>query len=81
MALERAPRKVRVNAVAPGTTESEGTAELNLFEGDEGKKIIASTPLGRLGTPADIARVVGFLASDDSTWVTSEVIRASGGLK
>jgi 3-oxoacyl-[acyl-carrier protein] reductase len=81
LALELAPRKVRVNAVAPGTTESEGTSDLHLFEGDEGKKVIASTPLGRLGTPADIARVVVFLASDDSAWVTGEIIRASGGLK
>lgn len=81
LALELAPRKVRVNAVAPGTTESEGTSDLHLFEGDEGKKVIASTPLGRLGTPADIARVVVFLASDDSAWITGEIIRASGGLK
>jgi 3-oxoacyl-[acyl-carrier protein] reductase len=79
LALELAPRKVRVNAVAPGTTESEGTSDL--FEGDEVKKVIASTPLGRVGTPADIARVVVFLASDDSAWVTGEIIRASGGLK
>ena len=81
LALELGPRKVRVNAVAPGTTESEGTSDLHLFEGDEGKKVIASTPLGRLGTPADIARVVVFLASDESAWVTGEVLRASGGLK
>ncbi len=81
LALELAPRKVRVNAVAPGTTESEGTSDLHLFDGDEGKKVIASTPLGRLGTPSDIARVVVFLASDDSAWVTGEVIRASGGMK
>jgi 3-oxoacyl-[acyl-carrier protein] reductase len=79
LALELAARKVRVNAVAPGTTESEGTSDL--FEGDEVKKVIASTPLGRVGTPADIARVVVFLASDDSAWVTGEIIRASGGLK
>jgi 3-oxoacyl-[acyl-carrier protein] reductase len=81
LALELAPRKVRVNAVAPGHTESEGTADLNLFEGDEGKKFIAATPLGRLGAPADIARVVAFLASDESAWVTGEIIRASGGVK
>jgi 3-oxoacyl-[acyl-carrier protein] reductase len=79
LALELAPRKIRVNAVAPGTTESEGTSEL--FEGDEVKKVIATTPLGRVGTPDDIARVVVFLASDDSAWVTGEVIRASGGMK
>jgi 3-oxoacyl-[acyl-carrier protein] reductase len=79
LALELAPRKVRVNAVAPGATETEGTSDL--FEGDEVKKVIASTPLGRVGTPADIARVVVFLASDDATWVTGEIIRASGGQK
>ena len=67
--------------IAPGTTESEGTTDLNLFEGEGGKKAIASTPLGRLGTPDDIARVVGFLASDDAAWVTGEVIRAAGGAK
>jgi 3-oxoacyl-[acyl-carrier protein] reductase len=50
----------------PGHTESECTSDLNLFEGDEGKKLIASTPIRRLGTPADIARVVGFLASAES---------------
>jgi 3-oxoacyl-[acyl-carrier protein] reductase len=81
LALELAPRKVRVDAFAPGTTESEGTPDLHLFEGDEGKKVIASAPLGRLGTPADIARVVAFLASDDSAWVPGEIIRASGGMK
>jgi 3-oxoacyl-[acyl-carrier protein] reductase len=58
-----------------------GTSDLRLFEGEKGKKVIASTPLGRLGTPAYIARVVVFLASDDSAWVTGEVNRASGGLK
>jgi 3-oxoacyl-[acyl-carrier protein] reductase len=81
LAVELGPRKIRVNAVAPGTTESEGTSDLHLFEGDEGKRVIASTPLGRLGTPADIARVVVLLASDDSAWVTGEIIRASGGMK
>jgi 3-oxoacyl-[acyl-carrier protein] reductase len=79
LALELASRKIRVNAVAPGYNESEGTSEIALFEGEEGKKIIATVPLGRLGTPADIARVVGFLASDESAWVTGEIIRASGG--
>src|SRR5262249_5834413 len=81
VALELAPRKIRVNAVAPGHTESEGTSGLRLFEGEEGRKVIAATPLGRLGTPADIARVVVFLASDESAWITGEVIRASGGVK
>ncbi len=81
LALELAPRKIRVNAVAPGHTESEGTSDLRLFEGEQGRKLIAATPLGRLGKPDDIARVVVFLASDESAWVTGEIIRASGRVK
>ena len=77
-ALEFAARKIRVNAVAPGYTASEGTA--GMFEGEEGAKIIATVPLGRLGQPTDIAPVVAFLASDESSWITGEVIRASGGV-
>jgi 3-oxoacyl-[acyl-carrier protein] reductase len=81
MATELAPRKVRVNAVAPGHTESEGTAAMGLFEGEAGKRMAGNTPLGRIGTPEDIAPAVVFLASDESRWVTGEIIRASGGLK
>jgi 3-oxoacyl-[acyl-carrier protein] reductase len=69
-----------VNAVMPGHTQYEGTSDLNLFKGDEWKKVKASAPLCRLGTPADIIRVVSFLASDGLAWVTGEVIRTSGGL-
>src|SRR5262249_16320941 len=79
LALELAPRKIRVNATAAGYTESEGAS--GFFEGEAGRKIIDKTPLGRLGTPADIARVVVFLASDESAWITGEVIRVSGGVK
>ncbi len=39
------------------------------------------TPMGRMGTPEDIAKVVTFLASDDSAWLTGEIILASGGLR
>ena len=42
--------------------------------------LIAQTALGRLGTPADIADVAAFLASDDARWITGEVIAANGGL-
>jgi NAD(P)-dependent dehydrogenase (short-subunit alcohol dehydrogenase family) len=45
------------------------------------KHSLALTPLGRIGTPADIAKVVAFLASDDSGWLTGEIILASGGLR
>lgn len=81
LAAELAPRKVRVNAIAPGHTESEGTAALGLFEGEAGKRMSADTPLGRIGTPEDIAPAVVFLASDESRWITGEIIRVAGGLK
>src|SRR5947209_3580850 len=56
-----------------------GTSDLHLFEGDEGKKVIASTPLGRLGTPADIARVFVFLALLDSDYITGQLLAVDGG--
>ena len=45
------------------------------------KHFLALTPLGRIGKPADIAKVVAFLALDDSGWLTGEIILASGGLR
>ncbi len=82
LAKELAPRKIRVNSVNPGATLSEGARAAGLYGvGSEfEKQLVALTPLGRLGTPADIARVVVFLASDDSGWLTGEVHLASGGL-
>ena len=83
LAKELAPRKIRVNSVNPGATLSEGTRAAGLYGTGSGfeKQLVAMTPLGRIGTPEDIARVVAFLASDDSGWLTGEVILASGGLR
>jgi 3-oxoacyl-[acyl-carrier protein] reductase len=83
LAKELAPRKIRVNSVNPGATLSEGTKEAGLYgvDNDIEKHLVAMTPLGRMGTPRDIAKVVLFLASDDSGWLTGEVILASGGLR
>jgi 3-oxoacyl-[acyl-carrier protein] reductase len=80
LALELAPRKIRVNTLAPGGVETEGSRKLGVGDSDFGKDIIARTPLGRLGQPDDIAKVAVFLASDDSSWLTGERITASGGL-
>ncbi|ADG69776.1 short-chain dehydrogenase/reductase SDR [Planctopirus limnophila DSM 3776] len=83
LAKELAPRKIRVNSVNPGATLSEGTKAAGLYgvESDFEKLLVSMTPLGRMGTPQDIAKVVAFLASDDSGWLTGEVILASGGLR
>jgi 3-oxoacyl-[acyl-carrier protein] reductase len=80
LALELAPRKIRVNAIAPGHTETEGNVAAGTFNGGAGAVLAAKTPLGRLGRVADIAPLAVFLASDESAWITGEVIRASGGL-
>jgi 3-oxoacyl-[acyl-carrier protein] reductase len=83
LAKELAARKIRVNSVNPGATFSEGarTAGLLGTGSDFEKHNLALTPLGRIGTPEDIAKVVAFLASDDSGWLTGEIILASGGLR
>jgi len=81
LAVELAPRNIRVNVVAPGGTETEGAHTLGMIGSDLEKKIVADTPLGRLGQPDDIAKVAVFLASDESAWLTGERISASGGLR
>ena len=81
LALELAPRNIRVNTIAPGGVETEGSHRLGMVGSDLEKQIIANTPLGRLGQPDDIAKVAEFLASDDSQWLTGERISASGGLR
>jgi 3-oxoacyl-[acyl-carrier protein] reductase len=78
LANELAGRNIRVNAIAPGMTETEGLAVVGI-EGETAKSMGASLPMGRLGRPDDIARVAVFLASDQSAWLTGERISASGG--
>ena len=76
-AVELAPRKIRVNCVAPGAVEIERTRlEVPDYAGTWG----AVTPLGRVGQPEDIARTVRFLASDDSAFITGQTIWVDGGL-
>jgi 3-oxoacyl-[acyl-carrier protein] reductase len=80
LALELAPRKIRVNAIVPGHTETEGNVAAGTFDAGAGAVLAAKTPLGRLGRVSDIAPLAVFLASDESAWITGEVIRAAGGL-
>lgn len=81
LAVELAPKNIRVNAIAPGPIETEGFIDLGIKGSDMEQDMINATPLGRLGQPEDIARVAVFLASDESAWVTGEKITASGGLR
>jgi glucose 1-dehydrogenase len=79
MALSLAPHGIRVNAVGPGTilTELAKTAVLGNREAE--RKILARTPLGRMGQPAEVDPVVPFLASDDASYVTGQTIYPDGG--
>jgi 3-oxoacyl-[acyl-carrier protein] reductase len=80
LARELGARKIRVNTIAPGGVDTEGSRELGMIGSEMEKQIVAQTPLGRIGQPDDIAKVAVFLASDASAWLTGERIAASGGL-
>ena len=80
LAKELGPRRIRVNAVAPGGTVTEGTHRFALAGSELEKTTAAATPLGRWGQREDLARLVAFLASDESAWMTGELITASVGL-
>lgn len=67
---------VRVNAVAPGCIETKMTNNLSSSDKD---CVVDSTPLDRLGTPDDVANAVYFLASDQSSFITGEVLEITGG--
>ncbi len=81
LANELAPRKIRVNAINPGMVETEGTHTAGFIGSEMQEALVAQTPLGRLGQPADIADIAVFLASDDARWLTGEKLLATGGLR
>ena len=76
LAMELAPSHIRVNCVAPGVIHTDMVDKL-------GEETIAAlreqTPLGRLGTPEDIAQAVAFLAGDSASFITGQVLTADGG--
>jgi 3-oxoacyl-[acyl-carrier protein] reductase len=79
LAAELGPRKIRVNALAPGMVETEGTHMAGFIGSEFHKAAEAATPLGRIGQPDDIASIAVFLASDAARWITGERINAAGG--
>jgi 3-oxoacyl-[acyl-carrier protein] reductase len=81
LAKELGPKKIRVNAVNPGLTITEGTDAAGITGSDFEKNAVADTPLGRAGKPDDIADVVTFIASDDARWVTGSLLQAGGGIR
>ena len=81
LAKELGPRNIRVNSINPGMVETEGVHSAGIAESDFRKQVEASTPLGRIGQPHDIAPAAVFLASSDSSWITGETLYISGGYR
>ena len=79
LSKELGPRQIRVNSLNPGLVETEGSHSQGVLEGDFFDVAVKTTPLGRIGQPADIGRIAVFLASADSYWVNGQSILAAGG--
>lgn len=79
MSLSLAEHGIRVNAVAPGSINTEMLRSVIEADDSMRKMILSRTPLGRVGNVEEIAAVALFLASDDSSYVTGEIIVADGG--
>ena len=78
LGAELAPHGIRVNSVAPGATDTR--ALRGYFDTEERRaRAAAAVPMGRIGTPSDIAKVVVLLASDLAGWVTGQTLSADGG--
>jgi len=81
LANELGPKKIRVNAINPGMVDTEGVHAAGFIGSDFETGVVAQTPLGRIGQVDDIASVATFLASNDSKWITGELVRVGGGLR
>ncbi|HEX6563451.1 MAG TPA: glucose 1-dehydrogenase [Chthoniobacterales bacterium] len=81
LSRELGPKQIRVNSINPGMVETEGTHTGGFIGSDLEKTLVAQTPLGRIGQVTDIAPIAVFLASDDSQWLTGEILLAAGGMR
>ena len=77
LARELGPHGITVNAVAPGRID---TPMIQSVSAEENEDFVRRTPLGRLGTAADVAACVVFLASDEASFITGEIVDVNGGL-
>lgn len=77
LAQEVAPRGVTVNAVAPGFV---ATAMTEALSEQQRARLLGAIPLGRMGSPADVAAAVVYLASDEAAWVTGATLHVNGGM-
>jgi len=81
LSKELGPKKIRVNSLNPGMVETEGLHSVGFAESDFRKQVEATTPLGRIAQPEDIATAAVFFASDDAGWVTGQTLILAGGLR
>ncbi|MFZ5801889.1 MAG: SDR family oxidoreductase [Candidatus Omnitrophota bacterium] len=79
LAFEFAPKNIRVNGISGGPIETESLKFFPDYESLK-KEAIRSTPAGRMGRPEDLAKVVAFLASEDSRWIFGQTIIVDGGI-
>jgi 3-oxoacyl-[acyl-carrier protein] reductase len=79
LSKELGPKKIRVNSLNPGMVETEGLHSVGFAESDFRKQVEATTPLGRIAQPGDIATAAVFFASDDAGWVTGQALILAGG--
>ena len=77
LATELGGQGIRVNAIAPGPTDTEATKSTT--PGDMVKDMVAKLPLSRMGTPDDMAGALLFLLSDDASWITGQILNVDGG--
>ncbi len=78
LAVEWAPAGIRVNAIAPGPIPTEGVRKA-FATGESIERLASTIPLGRWGSPADIANMVAFLASSAGEWITGAILVVDGG--
>ncbi len=76
LAVELAPKKIRVNAVSPGVVKTDMSRRVRDMASDE---ILARIPLGRFAEATEVAHAVRFLASDEASYITGEILRVDGG--
>ncbi len=76
-AKEFASRNININAIAPGFIETDMTGALNE---DQKKSLLSNIPMGKMGKPEDVSNLVKFLAGDESSYITGQVITVDGGM-
>ncbi len=77
LAKELGPSQIRVNCVAPGTIDTDMNRHLTA---DDLAALAEETPLERIGQPGEVARTIAFLASDEASFITGQVLAVNGGM-